>query len=111
MIGMIQKLLSPVSDRKLAGLIHFTMGICLIAALVESGIIQRVGESDLASAAILAFTGIMVMVSLCKTLGHEIMPKSYLRYGSYIMACGYSLYVVGELIGRLTNHFSGNSVV
>ena len=111
MIAMLRRLLSPVQDHILARLVHFTMGICLIAALIESGVIQRVGDSELASAAVLAFTGVCVMLSLCKTLGHEMMPRGYLRYGSYIMALGYSLYVGGQLMGRVVTHFGGNSVV
>jgi len=103
---MISKLLTPIGDRKLSVLVHSTMGVCLIAALMESGVIQHIGEIELARSAVLALTGILVCLSLCKTLGHEELPKSYLRFGSYIMSFGYSVYVVVDLVGEIQSHFA-----
>ena len=107
---MMERLLTPVSDTKLRMLVHCTMGMCFIAALAFSGAIQNIAGSVLAEAAIGAMVGVMVCLSLCKTLAHEEMPESYLRYGSYIMAFGYSVFIIGETAAQLHGHFGVGAI-
>jgi len=107
---MMEWLLSPVSDAKLRMLVHCTMGVCLVAALAFSGVIQNIAESVLVETAMGAMVGVMVCLSLCKTLAHEEMPESYLRYGSYIMAFGYSVYIIGETAAQLHGHFGVGAI-
>lgn len=102
---MIEKLLTPVSDSLLRKIVHFTMGSSFLVALVESNVIQ-IGQLPLLRLALVTAVGVLVCISLCKTLAHKVMPEIYIRYGSYIMALGYSLYVGNEMLARVSSHLA-----
>lgn len=92
-----EKLFEPVSDKQLKVIFHCTLGFAFLTTLALSGAFGMVGDGILREA-FLATSGVLVCVSLCKTLFHEALPAGYIRYGSFILALGYSLVVINEVV-------------
>jgi len=101
----MERLLAPVSDSELRNLVHVTMVACFVGALL----LEKASGDDLLNAAIGATVGVLVCLSYSKILAHEKMPADYLRFGSYIMALGYSLFVINETVMHFVDSSSSGA--